>query len=111
MPEELWGRDEDLLWYSSGGQFGTITEGDTGIRMLNLKFIWELSAHKLPVLGRYEGTRTRANIAEGLACQAPPAWDCTAIGKILTAEKLLSIISISQKSLRTIFIRSKVMLK
>ena len=71
MPEELWGRDEDLLWYSSGGQFGTITEGDTGIRMLNLKFIWELSAHTLPVLGRYEGTRTRANIAEGLAYQAP----------------------------------------
>ena len=106
MPEDLWGRDEDLLWYSSGGQFGTITEGDAGIRMLNLKFIWELSAHTLPVLGRYEGTRTRANIAEGLAYQAP-AWDSTAIGKILTAEKLLSIISISQKSLRTIFIRSK----
>ncbi|MAT74497.1 hypothetical protein CMK14_05000 [Candidatus Poribacteria bacterium] len=70
--------------------------------MLNLKFIWEFSAHKLPVLGRYEGTRTRASIAEGLAS---PAWDCTAIGKILTAEKLLSIISISQKSLRAIFIR------
>ena len=71
MPKELWGRDEDLLWYSSGGQFGTVAEGDAGIRMLNLKFIWELSGHKLPVLGRYEGTRTRASIAEGLACQGP----------------------------------------
>ena len=65
------GRDEDLLWYSTGAGTGTVADGDAGVRMLNLKFIWELSGHKLPVLGRYEGTRTRASIAEGLACQGP----------------------------------------
>ena len=71
MPKEMWGCDEDLLWYSTGAGTGTVADGDVGVRMLNLKFIWELSGHKLPVLGRYEGTRTRASIAEGLACQGP----------------------------------------
>ena len=71
MPKEMWGCDEDLLWYSTGAGTGTVADGDAGVRMLNLKFIWELSGHKLPVLGRYEGTRTRASIAEGLACQGP----------------------------------------
>ena len=71
IPKDMWGRDEDLFWYSTGAGTGTVANGDAGVRMLNLKFIWELSGHKLPVLGRYEGTRTRVSIAEGLACQGP----------------------------------------
>jgi len=70
-PKELWGRGEQLFWYSTGGQAGTVADGDAGVRMLNLKWIWELSGHKLPVLGRYEGTRIRASIAEALANQGP----------------------------------------
>ena len=70
-PKELWGRGEQLFWYSTGGQAGTVADGDAGVRMLNLKWIWELSGHKLPVLGRYEGTRVRASIAESLANQGP----------------------------------------
>jgi len=70
-PKELWGRGEQLFWYSTGGQAGTISDGDAGVRMLNLKWIWELSGHKLPVLGRYERTRIRASIAEALANQGP----------------------------------------
>ncbi len=69
--KELWGRDEHLFWYSTGGQAGTVADGDAGVRMLNLKWIWELSGHKLPVLGRYEGTRTQVSIAESLANQGP----------------------------------------
>ena len=70
-PKELWGRGEQLFWYSTGGQAGTVADGDAGVRMLNLKWIWELSGRKLPVLGRYEGTRVRASIAESLANQGP----------------------------------------
>ena len=70
-PKELWGRGEQLFWYSTGGQAGTIADGDAGVRMLNLKWIYELSGRKLPVLGRYEGTRIRASIAEALANQGP----------------------------------------
>jgi len=70
-PKELWGRGEQLFWYSTGGQAGTVANGDAGVRMLNAKWIWELSGHKLPVLGRYEGTRIRASIAEALANQGP----------------------------------------
>jgi len=70
-PKELWGRGEQLFWYSTGGQAGTVADGDAGVRMLNLKWIWEVSGHKLPVLGRYEGTRIRASIAEALANQGP----------------------------------------
>lgn len=71
MSKELWGYGEDLCWYSTGGQAGTVTGGDAGVRMSNLKWIWELSGHKLPVLGRYEGTRAQAFIAEALATQGP----------------------------------------
>jgi len=70
-PKELWGKDEQLFWYSTGGQAGTVADGDAGVRTLNLKWIWELSGHKLPVLGRYEGTRIQASIAEALANQGP----------------------------------------
>jgi hypothetical protein len=71
MPKELWGRGENHFWYSTGGQAGTVTEGNAGVRTLNLKWIWELSGRKLPVLGRYEGTRIRASIAESLANGGP----------------------------------------
>lgn len=71
MPKELWGREEDLLWYSTGGNAGTVADGDAGTRLLNLRYIRELSDGKLPVLGGYEGTRIRASIAEGLANQGP----------------------------------------
>ncbi len=71
MPQELWGRAEDLLWYSTGGNSGTVADGDAGTRSLNLRYIRELSSGKLPVLGGYEGTRIRGSIAEGLANQGP----------------------------------------
>ena len=43
MPEELWGRDEDLLWYSSGGQCGTRTQDN----------IAEGLAYQAPGMGQY----------------------------------------------------------
>ena len=71
VPRELWGPGEDLFWYSTGGKFGTIADGDAGVRMLNARWIRELSGGKLPVLGRYESTRVRACIAEGWASGGP----------------------------------------
>ena len=71
MPQKLWGRDEDLFWYSTGGRVGSVAGGDAGMHMLNSKWIWEMSGHKLPVLGHYESTRVRASMAEGLAVQGP----------------------------------------
>ena len=71
VPRELWGPGEDLFWYSTGGEFGSVAAGDAGVHTLNARWIWELCDHKLPVLGRYESTRVRTCIAESWANGGP----------------------------------------
>lgn len=66
LPAELWGRDEDYLWYSTGGAacFTDLEAGVLGEGTLQARYIRGAFANKPFVLGKYESTRTRVSIAE-----------------------------------------------
>src|SRR5690606_27443427 len=66
LPAELWGRDENYLWYSSGA-YGVKTDLATGLLgelSLQCRYIRGAFDDKPYTLGKYEGVRTRAAIAE-----------------------------------------------
>lgn len=69
LPANIWGRDEDYLWYSTGNAASQtdLANGDLGDGTLQLRYIRGAFGPKPFVLGKYEQTRTRATIAEGLA--------------------------------------------
>ena len=69
LPGDLWGRDEDYLWYSTGNAASQtdLANGDLGDGTLQLRYLRGAFGPKPFVLGKYEQTRTRATIAEGLA--------------------------------------------
>jgi hypothetical protein len=66
LPAELWGRDEDYLWYSTGGAayFTDLAEGILGEATLQARYIRGAFDDKPFTLGKYESTRTRVSIAE-----------------------------------------------
>ncbi len=69
MPGELWGRGEDYLWYSTGNAAcqTDLANGDLGDGTLQLRYIRGAFGAKPFLLGKYEQTRVRATIAEGIA--------------------------------------------
>jgi hypothetical protein len=65
LPGDLWGRDEDYLWYSTGGSPATdIAAGVFGEGTLQARYIRGAFDDKPYTLGKYEGVRIRAAIAE-----------------------------------------------
>lgn len=66
LPGELWGRDEDYLWYSTGDRanFTDLAAGILGEATLQARYIRGAFADKPFTLGKYENTRIRAAIAE-----------------------------------------------
>jgi hypothetical protein len=66
LPSTLWGRDEDYLWYSTGGAacFTDLKEGVLGEGTLQARYIRGAFDNKPFTLGKYESTRIRVSIAE-----------------------------------------------
>jgi hypothetical protein len=66
LPPELWGRNEDYLWYSLGnvGQFTDLNEEYLGEGTLQARYIRGAFDDKPFTLGKYESTRIRVAIAE-----------------------------------------------
>lgn len=69
LPGDLWGRGEDYLWYSTGNAASQtdLAKGDLGDGTLQLRYIRGAFGPKTYVLGKYESTRSRVAIAEGIA--------------------------------------------
>jgi hypothetical protein len=66
LPSDLWGRDEDYLWYSTGGAacFTDLEAGVLGEGTLQARYIRGSFDDKPFTLGKYESTRIRVAIAE-----------------------------------------------
>ncbi len=66
LPGNLWGRDEDYLWYSTGGAayYTDLAESMLGEGTLQARYIRGAFDDKPFTLGKYESTRTRVTIAE-----------------------------------------------
>lgn len=66
LPGDLWGRDEDYLWYSTGGAacFTDLEAGVLGEGTLQARYIRGAFDDKPFTLGKYESTRIRVAIAE-----------------------------------------------
>jgi hypothetical protein len=66
LPDELWGKDEDYLWYSTGdaANFSDVASGVLGEATLQARYIRGAFHDKPFTLGKYESTRIRAAIAE-----------------------------------------------
>src|SRR6185503_2712321 len=66
LPADLWGRDEDYLWYSLGGSanFTDLARGIYGEGTLQARYIRGAFDDKPFTLGKYEATRIRVAIAE-----------------------------------------------
>lgn len=66
LPGELWGRDEDYSWYSTGGtgNFTDLAVGYLGDATLQARYVRGAFDDKPFTLGKYETTRIRAAIAE-----------------------------------------------
>src|SRR6266545_2347792 len=66
LPGEMWGRDEDYLWYSTGGAacYTDLAKGFLGEGTLQARYIRGAFDDKPFTLGKYESTRIRVAIAE-----------------------------------------------
>lgn len=66
LPKELWAKDEDYLWYSTGSSafYTDLKNGLLGEGTLQARYIRGASGGKPFTLGKYESTRTRVSIAE-----------------------------------------------
>ncbi|MCE9531770.1 MAG: acetylxylan esterase, partial [Planctomycetes bacterium] len=66
LPGNMWGRDEDYLWYSTGGAacYTDLAEGFLGEGTLQARYIRGALENKPYTLGKYESTRIRSAIAE-----------------------------------------------
>lgn len=82
LPSELWGKDEDYLWYSTGGSahFTDLAEGILGEGTLQARYIRGAFDDKPFTLGKYESTRTRVSIAELAANGGAPMGFYTRFG-------------------------------
>ena len=66
LPKELWAKDEDYLWYSTGNSacYTDLKNGYLGEGTLLARHLRGASGGKPFTLGKYEGTRIRAAISE-----------------------------------------------
>ena len=66
LPAGLWAKNEDYLWYSTGGSanYTDLKNNDLGEGTLQARYIRGASGDKPYTLGKYESTRTRVAIAE-----------------------------------------------
>ena len=66
LPADLWGKDEDYLWYSTGGAacYTDLAKGDLGEGTLQARYIRSMFQDKPFTLGKYESTRIRVAISE-----------------------------------------------
>lgn len=66
LPDDMWGRDEDYLWYSTGGVTNPtdLTRGVLGEATLQMRYVRGAFDDKPFTLGRYEDVRIRSAIAE-----------------------------------------------
>ena len=66
LPRELWGKDEDYAWYSTGAAASQtdFAKGDFGEGTLQARYIRGAFDNKPFTLGKYENTRLRVAIAE-----------------------------------------------
>src|SRR4030095_11041757 len=66
LPGELWGKDEDYLWYSTGDMANhtDLASGVLGEATLQARYIRGAFDDKPFTLGKYENVRIRAAIAE-----------------------------------------------
>lgn len=66
LPSELWAKDEDYLWYSTGGaaNYTDLANRFPGDATLQARYLRGASGGKTFTLGKYEATRIRAAIAE-----------------------------------------------
>lgn len=66
LPKELWGKDEDYLWYSTGDAANStdLAAGFLGEGTLQARYIRGAFDDKPFTLGKYESTRIRTAIAE-----------------------------------------------
>ena len=74
LPAELWAKDEDYLWYSTGSAafYTDLKNGFLGEGTLQARYIRGASGNKPFTLGKYESTRTRVSIAELVANGGAP---------------------------------------
>jgi hypothetical protein len=80
LPGEWWGRDEDYLWYSTGdlANHTDLAAGVLGEGTLQARYIRGAFDDKPFTLGKYEGVRIRAAIAELAANGGAPMGFYTA---------------------------------
>lgn len=75
LPRRNWGRGEDYFWYSGGASFVgknlNLIEGKAGDAWLSGLYARELSNGRPIVLGKYDGIRLSASMAEGFAMGGP----------------------------------------
>jgi len=69
LPADLWGKDEDYLWYSTGAAayYTDLEKKFLGEGTLQARYIRGAFDNKPFTLGKYESTRTRVAIAEMVA--------------------------------------------
>ncbi|NNE93309.1 MAG: hypothetical protein HKN23_16825 [Verrucomicrobiales bacterium] len=71
LPLEMWGRGEDYLWESGGASFVgknlSLEERKAGDAWLSCLVLRELGGGKPFVMGKYDGIRMAASMAEGYA--------------------------------------------
>ena len=74
LPKELWAKDEDYLWYSTGNSafYTDLKNGYLGEGTLHSRYIRGATGGKPFTLGKYEGTRIRAAIGELIANGGAP---------------------------------------
>ena len=71
LRSSLWGKNEDYFWYSGGASFVrknlNLKEGKAGDAWLSCLYVRELANGKPFVMGKYDGIRLAASMAEGYA--------------------------------------------
>ena len=71
LPGRLWGRGEDYFWYSGGASFVgknlNLSERKAGDAWLSCLYVRERSRGRPFVMGKYDGIRLAASMAEGFA--------------------------------------------
>lgn len=89
LPTEMWGRSEDYLWYSTGGaaHFTDLDDNLLGEGTLQARYIRGAFDDKPFTLGKYEGTRIRAAIAELAANGGAPMGFYARIGNPLVKQE------------------------
>jgi hypothetical protein len=71
LPKKEWGQGEDYFWYSGGASFVgknlSLKDGKAGDAWLSSLYARELSGGRPVVMGKYDGIRLAASMAEGYA--------------------------------------------